>query len=71
MGRSPSRQKNYLVKFGGHRECGSEVIMILVSYMILKDYIIKGSYDFRNRSSLKQITILSGLVAICTLIVEI
>ena len=37
-------------KFGGHRLCGSGDIMILVCYMILKNYMIKGLFDFTGRS---------------------
>ena len=42
----------HLVKFGGHRHCGSKAI-ILVSHMTLQDYVIKGSCDLIGKSSSK------------------
>ena len=40
----------HLAKFGDHRHCGSEDIMILVCHMILQDHVIKGSRDFKGMS---------------------
>ena len=37
-------------KFGGHRHCGSGVIIILVSHVILQDCVIKGSCGITARS---------------------
>ena len=36
--------------FGGCRHCGSGLIMVLVSHMILQEHVIKWSCDFINRS---------------------
>ena len=41
---------NPLDKFGGHRHCGSENIMISVCSVILQDHVIKESCDFMGRS---------------------
>ena len=37
-------------KFGGHRHCDSENIMILGYHVISQDHIIKGSCDFIGRN---------------------
>ena len=33
-------------KFGGHRHYGSGQVMVLVSFMILQDHLIKELHDF-------------------------
>ena len=35
-------------KFGGHKHCGDEDVLILVCHMILQDHVIKGSYNYRK-----------------------
>ena len=35
VGEEPVQVNDHLVKFGGHRHCGSEDIKILVSHVIL------------------------------------
>lgn len=37
---------HHSVKFGGHRHCGIGHTVALVCYMILQEYVTKGSYDF-------------------------
>ena len=49
-GEKPIQENYNFVKFGGHRHCASEDIMILVCHMILQDHVIKGSCDFIDRS---------------------
>ena len=38
-----------LAKFGGHRQCGSEDV-IVVCHVISQDPVIKGSCDFMGRN---------------------
>ena len=57
--------------FGGHRQCGSRDIMVLVCHVISQDHLINGSSDFVGRSTSKQVTTLQNLVAIVTLAVEL
>ena len=57
--------------FGGHRQCGSGDIMVLVCHVISQDHLINGSYDFVGRSTSKQVTTLQNLAAIVTLVVEL
>ena len=57
--------------FGGHRQCGSGDIMVLVCHVISQDHLINGSSDFVRRSTSKQVTTLQNLVAIVTLAVEL
>ena len=72
------------VQFGRHKHCGSIKIrlvkvrhpgsgdiMVLVCHVILQWRVMEGSCDFMRRSSSKEVTILSDLVAIGTLVVEI
>ena len=58
-------------KFGGHRHCDSENIMILGYHVISQDHIIKGSCDFIGVCQLRYVMILPSLVAIGTVVVEI
>ena len=58
-------------KFGGHRHCDSENIMILGYHVISQDHIIKGSCDFIGRNPSRYVMILPSLVAIGTVVVEI
>ena len=58
-------------KFGGHRHCDSENIMILGYQVISQDHIIKGSCDFIGRNPSRYVMILPSLVAIGTVVVEI
>ena len=37
-------------KFGGHRQCSSGDIIVLVFHVISQDHAIKGSCDFMGRS---------------------
>ena len=39
-----------LAKYGGHRHCGSEQIMILVFLVILEDHLIKKSCEVMGNS---------------------
>ena len=34
------------MKFGGHRHCGSENVMVLDYHLISKNCVMKGLYDF-------------------------
>ena len=40
-------------KSGGNRRCSSWDVKFLICHLILQDHVIKGSFDFMNRSSLK------------------
>ena len=40
-------------KFGGHKHCNSEGIIVLVCQIILQDRVTKGSCDFMGSSSSK------------------
>ena len=44
------RVSSSTAKFGGHRNCDSEDIMVLVCHVILQDLVIKGSCDFIDRN---------------------
>ena len=37
------QEGNYPAKFGGHRQCGSGDIMVLVCHVISQDHVIKGA----------------------------
>ena len=37
----PMKIGYYPAKFGGHRHCGSEDVMILVCHVVLEDHAIK------------------------------
>ena len=58
-------------KFDGRRHCGSGDIMILVFHVILQNQVFKGSCDFMDRSTSRQVTILLSLVTLEPLIWEI
>ena len=45
--------------------------MVLVCHVILQDYVANGSSNFTGRSASREATILPGLVAIGTVVVEI
>ena len=34
-------------KFGGHRHCGSENIMVLMCHVLLEDHVVKGVVTLR------------------------
>ena len=57
-------------QFLSQKQSGSGDIMILDSYLISQDQVIKGSYNFMCNNSLKKVTILASLVVIATLVVE-
>ena len=59
----------HLFKFGGHRHCGIE--NILVCHVISHNHMIKESCDFISKSSSRLFTILLSLLAIDTVVVEI
>ena len=61
----------HLAKFGGYGYCSSGDIMVLVCHVILQDYVANGSGNFTGRSASREATILPGLVAIGTVVVEI
>ena len=46
-------------------------MIVLVSHVISRDNLIKGSCDYTGNSLLKQVTILASLVAVSTVLVEI
>ena len=58
-------------KFGGHQQCGSGDIMILVCHVISYGHVIKGLCDLIGRSPIGKITVLPSLVAIGIVVVEI
>ena len=60
-----------LAKFGGHRRCGSENIMILVCHVIFQNHVIKRSCDFIGRSLSRQVIIVPSLMATETVVVKI
>ena len=37
---------NHYLKFGGHRHCSSEDIMVLICHVILQEHVIKASCNF-------------------------
>ena len=37
-------------KFGGHRDCGSKDIMVLLCLVLSQDHAIKASCDFMDRN---------------------
>ena len=45
----PFKSSDNLTKFGCHRHCISDDVMVLVYHMILQDRVIKGSCDFMGR----------------------
>ena len=45
--------------------------MTLVSHVILQNHVVKGSFDYMGRSSLRQATTLPRLVTIATQVVEL
>ena len=45
----PFKASDNLTKFGCHRHCIRDNIMVLVYHMILQDHVIKGSCDFMGR----------------------
>ena len=58
------------VKFGGYRHSDNGDIMVLVCHVISQDHVIKGLYDFEDRSLSREVIILLSLVAIETVVVE-
>ena len=58
------------VKFGGHKHSDNGDIMVLVCHVISQDHVIKGLYDFEDRSLSREVIILLSLVAIETVVVE-
>ena len=50
--------------FHGHRQCSSGDIMGLVCHLILQYHVTKRSGNFMGRSSLREVIILSSLMAI-------
>ena len=59
-----------LTKFGDHRYFSSRD-MFLVCHVIKQGHIIKGLDGYKDRSPSKEVTILSSLVAIFTLVLKI
>ena len=45
----PQKVNHHPVKCGGHRNCGSGDLMILVCHVISQDYVIIWSCDFIGR----------------------
>ena len=62
---------NHPASFSGQCHCGNGDIMYSVCHVTLKNYVIKGSYDFMEGSSSSHVATLPGLVAIGIVIVEI
>ena len=62
---------NHPALFSGQSHCGNRDIMYSVCHVTLKNYVIKGSYDFMEGSSSSHVATLPGLVAIGIVIVEI
>ena len=58
-------------KFGKHGDCDCVDMMILVCHVILQDKVAKSFHNFIRMSHLRYLTTLQGLVAICTVVVEI
>ena len=57
-------------EFGGHRHSSSGDIMVFVYHVTLKDNVIKALNDFMVSSPSRNVTILLGLVAIGTEMVD-
>ena len=55
-------------KFGSYN--GNEDIMVLVSHVMLQNHITEGSYNFIVGSCSREVTILSSVLAIGTVVVE-
>ena len=49
-GYNPLKASQYLTKFGGNRDCGSDDVIVLVFHVISQDHLIKESYDFIVKS---------------------
>ena len=65
-----TKDKNNPAKFNWHRHYFS-IDIIAVYHVNLQDHVIKALYDFILRSLSRYITILPGLVAIGTMVLEI
>ena len=48
----------HLPKFGGHRHCGSEDVLILVCHVISQDHVIKDDVTLNGRSPSRYVTIM-------------
>ena len=59
------------VKFGGHRDSGSEDIMALSCHVTLQDHVIKVFHNFLVKGLSRYATILPSLVAIGTVVLDI
>ena len=64
MDGSPLKANCQLAKFGGHRPCCIEDVMILGCNVISQDHMNDGSCSFMGRSPSRQVTVLPSLVAI-------
>ena len=60
---------NHLAKFGDQGHCGRD--MFLICHVILQDHVIQEPCYFRNMRPEREVTILSNLVAIDTVVVQI
>ena len=67
--RSPLKVSLQPGKFGGHRHCSSWDIMILVCQIIFQDHVAKSLSSFMGWSHSRQVTTLTSLVAIDTLVI--
>ena len=58
-------------KFGGHWNCDSRDIMLLICHVILQDHLMKEQGNFMGRNPPRLVTILPRLMATGTVVVEI
>ena len=58
-------------KHSGHGHCGRGDIIVLICHMILQDHLTKGLGNFAGGTCSMQVTILSSLVVIGTMVVNI
>ena len=58
-------------KFGGHRYCDNGDKAFSNCHIISQDQVSQGVCDFLGRSSLRQVTTLSSLVALGNVVVDI
>ena len=66
-GLEPLKKSQHPTKFGGHRDCGSGEIMVLVCHMISQDHMIKVHVILW----VKHVTILQSLVDMATRVVKL
>ena len=57
------------VKLGNQGHCGSEGITVLICHVILQDSVAQEPYDLFGRSALRQITTMTSLVTIGSVVV--